>query len=144
MITEKGAAMTKETLSQLNYVKAELVMWQKELKELEANTSGSAARLSDMPHRKGASDKVGDIAARRADTIATIEKLQSELETERNDIMHFIECIDDSYIRQIMYYRHIKCYSWSLIGAEMHTTPDSVRRMHDRYLKRTEAAGAER
>ena len=50
----------------------------------------------------------------------------------------------DSYIRQIMYYRHIKCYSWSLIGAEMHTTPDSVRRMHDRYLKRTEAAGAER
>ena len=47
MITEKGAAMTKETLSQLNYVKAELAMWQKELKELEANTSGSAARLSE-------------------------------------------------------------------------------------------------
>lgn len=131
--------MTKEKLSELRYIKNELKMWENELHELDIVACGEAVKISGMPKAKRKNDRTAEIATKRADTIATIEKIKSDLEAEKNMLIHYIADIDDSYLRQIMYFRYVKGYTWQRIVIEVGAgSTDSIRKLHDRYLEKCE------
>ena len=55
---------------------------------------------------------------------------------EREEILDYIDTIEDSLTRQIFRYRHIDGLSWQTIALRVGggNTKDSVRKVHDRYL----------
>ena len=119
--------MTKERLSQLYYIAKELRMWEDELEGLRAPI--------DTPRQKVTSDTTGSVAARRTNLEHMIAHKRADLEKEKSELTAYIVGIEDSYIRQIMYMRHVKMYTWHKIGSELNVSPDAARMAHDRFLK---------
>jgi hypothetical protein len=75
-----------------------------------------------------------------------IRRLKTKLEKRIEELIDlvekvngYIEKIDDSLIRQIITLRHIEGLTWEQVAARIggNNTPDSVRMMHDRFLKGT-------
>ena len=73
-----------------------------------------------------------------------IKRLKRRLERRVNELIElleetqeYIQSIDDSLIRQIITLRHIDGLTWEQVAARIggNNTPDSLRKMHDRFLK---------
>ena len=99
--------MTKERLSQLYYITKELRMWEDELEGL----STRARHPIDTPRQKVTSDTTGSVATRRTNLEHMIAHKRADLEKEKSELTAYIVGIEDSYIRQIMYMRHVKMYT---------------------------------
>lgn len=123
--------MTKERLSQLYYITKELRMWEDELEGLSTRTRHPI----DTPRQKVTSDTTGSVATRRTNLEHMIAHKRADLEKEKSELTAYIVGIEDSYIRQIMYMRHVKMYTWHKIGSELNVSPDAARMTHDRFLK---------
>ncbi len=123
--------MTKERLSQLSHITKELRMWEGELDGLSTRTRAPI----DTPRQKVTSDTTGSVATRRTNLEHMIARKRAELEKEKSELTAYIVEIEDSYIRQIMYMRHVKMYTWYKIGSELNVSPDAARMAHDRFLK---------
>lgn len=106
--------MTKKELKQIYYLNREITMWQNELDKLRCKCLVKSPIISDMP-RGGKSIDLADYAAEMADYEAIIKGLLAKVQVQRKRIMDYIEEIDDSLMRQIVYYRHITCMSWTQI-----------------------------
>ena len=85
----------------------------------------------------GISSPVQKIAEQREKIRELISMKLAEISIAEREILEYIFSIDDSQIRRIMRLRHIELKSWlqvaNVIGGN--NTADSVRMMHDRYLK---------
>lgn len=85
----------------------------------------------------GISSPVQKIAEQREKIRELISMKLAEISVAEREILEYIFSIDDSQIRRIMRLRHIELKSWlqvaNIIGGN--NTADSVRMMHDRYLK---------
>ena len=85
----------------------------------------------------GISSPVQKIAEQREKIRELISMKLAEISIAEREIFEYIFSIDDSQIRRIMRLRHIELKSWlqvaNIIGGN--NTADSVRMMHDRYLK---------
>lgn len=129
--------MTKERLSKLYYIRKEIKMWENKLRELDLKAQGEAVKVTGMPFTLGGtSDKTGLIATQKADIAAKIEAKKIELEAEQSTLMEYIMTIDNTYIRQIMYLRHVECCTWNQVARAIgYATADGVRKAHDRYLQ---------
>ena len=128
--------MTKKELSQIYNLSKEINMKQEQLKRLEAIAESTTAQLSDMPHGSGVNDKIGKTVAEISDIKALIQLKIQEYWHEYNRLTRYINSIDDSLIRQIMTLRHINGMKWNAIANTIGgNTEDSIRKMHDRYLK---------
>lgn len=118
--------MTREKLRQLYYLNREIINDTEELVELKIKA------------RKGKSSEklVEEQEKRLVEKIRRCKKLKIE-------INEFIDGIEDSLMRQIMYYRYEKCMSWRkvafMVGGS--NTEDGVRMLAHRYLKKFEAKG---
>ena len=66
-----------------------------------------------------------------------MQELLDECEKSKAEIMDWIKSIDDSLIRQIIYYRCIKVMSWIAVADKIGggNTADSVRMSYDRFTK---------
>ena len=64
----------------------------------------------------------------------------NKLQTKKEAIEIFVESIEDSLTRRIFEYRYIRsgCKSWTKVAIALggDNTQDSVRKIHDRYLKK--------
>lgn len=128
--------MTKERLSKLYYIQKEIQMWERKLHELDLEAQGEAVKISSMPFTVGGtSDKTGEIATQKVDIRAKIEKKKIALEHEYKILMDYIMAIDDSYVRQIMYRRHVELQTWYEVAKNVGGSAESVRKIHDRYLE---------
>ena len=58
----------------------------------------------------------------------------------RNEINKFINSVEDSLTRQILYYRYGKCMTWKKVAYMTggYNSEDNVRRIAERYLKSIE------
>lgn len=130
--------VTKEELSQIYYLNKELQMWQKELESLECQSLLRGQQITGMPFVSGISDKTGDIATTIADIKNIIVGKQAEIQIQKKKIMTYIEKINDSYIRQIIFYRCVSCMSWSKVAREIggNNTEDSVRMAFNRFFEK--------
>ena len=85
----------------------------------------------------GISSPVQKIAEQREKIRELISMKLAEISIAEREILEYIFSINDSQIRRIMRLRHIELKSWvqvaNIIGGN--NTADSVRMMHDRYLK---------
>ena len=128
--------MTKKELSQLYNLGEEIKAKEEQLEQLKAIAESTTAQLSDMPHGIGVSDKIGKTVAEIADIKSLIQLKIQEYWHEYNRLMRYINDIDDSLVRQIMTMRHINGMTWNAIANTIGgNTEDSIRKMHDRYLK---------
>lgn len=130
--------MTSKELTQIYYINREIKTWQKELDRLRNQSMVKGQQLTGMPHGTGGSDSTAKIAIE----ISTYEKLikdaQYRAAVARAKIMAFINIIDDSFTRQLIFLRDISCLPWDIVAAEMggDNTADGVRMFHKRFLKK--------
>ena len=112
-------------------------MWQKELNKLRSKSLVKGQGITDMPHTPGTSDKVGNLATNMAEIEMIINGKLAEIQIKRKDIMNYIDGIDDSMMRQIIYLRNVCCMSWNEVANTVggNNTENSVKKMYSRYLK---------
>ena len=132
--------MTKEELSQVFYLTKEIKMWQAELNRLECQSLIKGQEITGMPfsNTNVTSDKTGELATKKQDIRIIIEGKVKERELQRDKIIMYINNIDDSFMRQVIYYRHVSCLSWGKVAEEIGggNTTDSVRKAHDRFMEK--------
>ncbi len=127
--------MTKEELKQIYYINKEILMWQKELDRLECKSLVKGQEITDMPFGSGNSDKVADLAIEIADTKAVIRGMLAEIQIQRRKIIDYIESIDDSLLRQIMFLRNVSCMNWNQVARELGSTENCVKQIYSRHFK---------
>ena len=98
----------------------------------------SAVRYDSIGVRNsGISSPVPKIVEQREKIRELISMKMVEISIAEREIFEYIFSINDSQMRRIMRLRHIELKSWlqvaNIIGGN--NTADSVRMMHDRYLK---------
>ena len=127
--------MTLKQLDQIYYLTKEKQMWEDRLRELPDIT---AVRYDSIGVRNsGISSPVQQIAEQREKIREIISAKLVEISFVEREILEYICSIDDSLMRQIMTHRHIELKSWLQVANTIggNNTADSVRMMHDRYLK---------
>lgn len=127
--------MTEKDLTQLFYLKREKSMWEDKLAELTEIKSPS---FGGSGHGSGISNPVASLAERRDKIMQIIEGKKIEIELQELSITQYIMTLDDSLMRQIMYLRHVKLFSWGMIARAIggDNTPDGIRMMHKRFLSK--------
>ena len=130
--------MSKEELSQIYYLNREIKMWQKELERLECQSLLKGQQLSGMPGGGGSSDKVGDLAVKKTDIQLIIEGKLKEIQLQRERIIGYISSIEDSMMRQIVFYRNVSCMSWRQVAMEIggDNTEEGIKKIYQRFLKK--------
>lgn len=70
--------------------------------------------------------------------LRNLEKRYDRLLEVTNDVLDYIESIEDSHIRMIVTYRFIENYSWAKVAEAMGggNTEDSVRKAFERFLEK--------
>ena len=91
-----------------------------------------------MPMAAGNGDKTSDRAIEELKYERLIEEAQYRVVIEKNKIMQFINTIDDSIMRQIIFYRHVSLLPWRIVAREVggDNTQDSVRMLHKRFFEK--------
>lgn len=128
--------LTEKQLNQIFYLSKEKKMWEDKLKSL---TEVKAMGYENTGTGKGLdiSSPVMQLAEQREKIRDIISAKLEEISFAEKEILEYIDAIDDSLIRQIMMHRHIELKSWAQIAKELSSssTPDSLRMMHNRYIK---------
>lgn len=139
--------MTKKELSQLRYLSKEIDILKMQIKDLEDKAEKQTA--SDVVsgsnpvfpyerrrfHIEGIDMKIYEKRLRRLRQ--KLNKRMEQLIRQRERLEAYISGIDDSMIRIILTLRYVEGLSWRQIAHRVGggNTPDSVRKMHDRFLK---------
>lgn len=129
--------MTKKELSQIFFLNNELKMWQEELDKIQSQSLLKGQEITDMPRGSGTSDKVGNLASQIADTEMVIRGKLAEIQLERKKIIEYINSIDDSFIRQIIFYRCVSCMRWQQVAESIggECTERSARHVFERLFE---------
>ena len=140
--------MNKKELSQLRYLNREIELLKEQIEkaeqDVEANMAADTVAGSNpvWPYQPR-SFRVEGIAIpeyeRRVGRLK--RKLQRRLEEvmeKREEIEEYIDSIDDSQIRMILTLRYVNGLSWQQVAEHIGggNTADSVRMMHNRFLKK--------
>ncbi len=118
--------MTKKELRQLYYLNREIMNDTEELVKLKIKSRN----CEDTEWGRAQEILIAEREREIVDKVKRCKEL-------RNKINDFINSIDDSWTRQIFYYRFSKCMSWKKV-AYMTGGPiseDGARMIVDRYLK---------
>ena len=129
--------MDKKELNQIYYLEKEIDMWRKALSRIQSRSLLPSQEITGTPFGSGISDKVGNLATSEVDIKNKIEELQKRVYEEQYRLLKYIDTIEDSLMRQIMYHRHVLCMKWNEVAMVVGggNTEDSVRKAHDRFLE---------
>lgn len=131
--------MTKKEIMQINYLTNEIRMWQEELRNLEQNSEIHSMQFDKpMAISKGKfNSNTENVAISRAEISEIINGLLYDIQEQRKVIMNHIREIDDSLLRQIVFFRCISCMSWCQVASKIGagTSADSVRMIFNRSYK---------
>jgi hypothetical protein len=111
-------------------------MWQKELDRLECQSLIKGQEISDMPRGYGIGDKVADLATEIVEIELIIKGKLTEIQLQRKKIMGYIDSIEDSLLRQIMFLRNVSCMNWNQVANELGSTENCVKQMYSRHFKK--------
>ena len=128
--------LTKEELKQIYYINKEIKMWQNELDRLECKSLVKGQEITDMPLGSGTSDKVADMAIEKADIKLIIQGKLAEIQLQRKKILEYIDSIDDSLLRQIVFFRNVSCMSWNQVANELGSTENCVKQIYSRHFRK--------
>ena len=130
--------MTKKELSQLYYLNREIEQLQARLTELESLATSCTANITGMPRANGISDKIGKYAAEIADLKSLLDLNLKKCFYELNRLNRYIQCVEDSEMRMILSLRYVNGLCWEQVAASIsvYASGDSVRKAHDRFLRK--------
>ena len=128
--------MTKEELKQIYYINKEIKMWQRELDRLQCKSLAGGTSIDGMPRGNGTSDKVADMAIERTEIEEIINGKLAEIQVQRKRIMNYINNIDDSLLRQIMFLRNVSCMNWNQVAKELNSTENCVKQIYSRHFRK--------
>ena len=133
--------MTKEELSKLQRIIAEIEQIKQELESIEPeyaidSVTGSSINFPYTQHNikiegydiKSYGHKVQRIKNR-------LNRKMIELVEEKDRLTEYIYELDNSDLRQILMYRYVKGLIWEDVGANMGYATITVRAKHDKFLK---------
>ena len=130
--------MTKKELSQLYYLKKEIIEQQKRLSELEALSTICTAKITGLPNGNGVSDKIANYATEIADLKSLLDLNLKKCFYELNRLNKFIQSVDDSQMRMILTLRYIQGLTWQKIAYAIGEYDEQYRRRkHNAFLKNT-------
>ena len=128
--------MTREELKQIYYINKEIKMWQRELDRLQCKSLIGSQNLDGMPKGSGTSDKVADLVIEREEVSEIINGKLAEIQVQRKRIMNYINGIDDSLLRQIMFLRNVSCMNWNQVARELNSTENCVKQIYSRHFRK--------
>ena len=111
-------------------------MWQKELDRLQCKSLAGGTSIDGMPRGNGKNDKVADMAIERMEIEEIINGKLAEIQVQRKRIMNYINSIDDSLLRQIMFLRNVSCMTWRQIANELGNTENCVKQIYSRHFRK--------
>lgn len=128
--------LTKEDLKQIYYLNKEVKMWQRELEKLQCQSLIKGQEITGMPFGSGTTDKVGRMATDIVDIEVIIRGKLAEIQVQQKRIIQYINSIDDSLLRQIVFLRNVSCMSWNEIAGEIggNNTENSIRMLYNRNI----------
>ena len=131
--------MTRKELSQLYYIKREILSDEQRLIELESAAMAITSKMSGFSGGGRISDKTA-IAVEIADLKTIINAKREMLVVHYNKIMRYVAGLDDSFMRQIITYRCIDLLKWKQIAQKIggRNTEESVRKAYARFAERLE------
>ena len=123
--------MTNKQLSQLRYLKKEIKMHQERLTELQALAEIKSSVITGMPMSKSISDRIGY-------SVIKIIGIQDALSKLCEELIDYIESVDDPMIRMILTYRYVNNYSWQKTAFKIGggNRVNSLRKRLYRYFKK--------
>lgn len=128
--------MTREELKQIYYINKEIKMWQRELDRLQCKSLIGGQSLDGMPKGSGTSDKVADLAIEKEEIREIINGKLAEIQVQRKRIMNYINGVEDSLLRQIMFLRNVSCMSWKQIANELGSNENCVKQIYSRHFRK--------
>lgn len=132
--------MTKKELSQCYYLRKEIRSDEERLARLQAEAKyPPSPKLSDEPPGPPTNEgRTERLALEIVDLEAIIAAKHIQRIHELAKLERYISEIDDSLTRQVFSYRHVDGMRWTEIARALGggNTADSVRMLHDRYLKK--------
>lgn len=130
--------MTKKELSQLYYLNREIAQLQARLAEVECLATSCTPTITGMPRASGVSDKLSKYAAEIADLKSLLDLNLKKCFYELNRLNRYIQSVKDSEMRMILSLRYVNGLCWEQVAASisMYATEDSVRKAHDRFLRK--------
>ena len=92
-----------------------------------------------MPSGNGVTDKLSKCAVEIADLKVLIDLNLKKCFYELKKLNRYIDSIEDSRLRMIMKLRYVNGLSWRQIAFSIGggNTEDGVRKVHDRFLKKS-------
>ena len=133
--------MTKKELSQLYWLNREIEEEKRKLRELEAASTSSTAKITGLPHVSGAHDKIGDMAILIAEQWDLIDLKVRQSVIEYNRLNRYIAGVEDAQMRMILSLRYVNGLSWQQVAFAIGETDESYpRRKHNDFLKKSEVA----
>lgn len=111
-------------------------MLQRELDKLRCKSLVKSPTVDNMP-RGGKKYGIDDYAADIADYEKAIVGLLAQAQIQQKKIIEYIQGIDDSLMRQIIFYRHISCMTWNEVASAIGggNTEGSVKMQYNRFFK---------
>lgn len=109
--------MTREKLEKIYYLKKEIEMWNNELVEIEATGTESQPITSATIKKQ-------------------IEHKHKECVEAVKEVLDYMDTLSDCVLRQIIYYRCIKCMTWNEVAARIGggNSADGLRMQFSRAL----------
>lgn len=130
--------MTKKELKELYYLNREIEKLSKDLEEVKSCSYVRSSQITGLPCGNDKSDSVGNMAVKIAELERLIKLRKEESILKYEQLLRYINDIDDAYIGLIISYRYINGFNWLQVANHIggiHTS-DSVRMAHDRFLSK--------
>ena len=135
--------MTRQKLKQIRHLKREIELLEEQILNLEAGIVTDKVRGS-LSHHPWIETSFKITGFDRIEYAQKMDKLKRKLQRRvddlqdlRAEIFEWVESIEDSLLRQIIILRHVNGLQWEQVAAHIGggNTADSLRMMHDRFLK---------
>lgn len=135
----RAKTTTRKDLSQLYYLKREIRNDERRLQDMKDAATKITQSMSGMPGSGKKSDKTA-IAAEIADLESIIRSKNKMCVAHYNRIMRYVAEIDDSFMRQIITYRHVDMMKWRDIAQKIGggNSEDGIRMAYTRFVEKDE------
>ncbi len=131
--------MTQKELSQLNYLRQEILEIQGRIRVLEALATKCTAQISDMPGPQTINDKTGKYSAQIADLKTELEIKACRCYREFLKLNRYIEGVEDRQMRTILALRYIQGLTWQQVAYKIGKNDEQYpRKKHNAFIKKSD------
>ena len=129
--------MTQKDLKEIYMITKEIEMWQTELDRFREQNALRSRPLTGMPfaNTNTITDSTAELATKIFEAECEIIGHKKALEAKRLNVMREIRKIDDSFLRQLVFYRAVDCKNWEEVSMLMGYERTTCSKAYNNFLK---------